>query len=935
MEAKIDTDILEKSALVERVARIVSSVRGVKPDYTSLAVELEQAIPFDIFGIGLLRYDRQAVRVTVCQRERGAWRASHHQHPLTGSMLEQILSAPNLIVRDHPNGLEGSPACCGDALLVGSQHLRSTLIAPLMVEDRVLGTLELESTVVHTYDDTTLQRFVNAVARVLATAIESAQLGGTVAIQDRQRQVLKDVTRALNAKMDLSAIFNQIVVGIANTLDVASMIIMHDGREGRLSLAAQSGLDAAAVSRVLGRPSSVRETCIIGRTLLRRQPHVSHDIAVDTNFPDSRIFATELGVHSIFCYPLVTETTVFGALLLCSPEPGGFTPLKTDILSLFASQVTVAIHNGIQLEAAQRRSRFQKTIEQFEQIYVQNLSGAQTIDEASVAGNVDEQALRGQCLKELEMFARVREETQRTFGVSFSSLLHFVSAHLLTTEEQDLQAMIAADRSGSAPEVDNEASDGLPPVLASQVQLVPEHKKPLEEQKEMLADTLLMLTRNVEEALIRTGIVGEWGRFIMQFKQTAYDVKDAWFVVDLNGICQYMNPAAALLCGKPLKTGSYASQLFGTTQQADLSEPIESIFANLLPGVRNADEIRRYLHDVVQGSAQRQEVRCVLAAEPIQEQLPEVSAMNRARLKRSEDVSSDYHYQFKHYPLYDPKGVLIANILHIRDVTEQVRDEKNRSALLSSVSHDLRTPLTTIKAAVTGLLQSDVAWEEHDWRAMLEDIEAETDHLTVLVNALVDLSRIEMGALSLEKEWCDVVEVVHGTLAKMKRVLANHSLRMEFQAALPLVLADHVQLERVFYNLLENAVHHSPAHTEIVIKLECIDTLLHAQVIDHGQEIPEREREHIFKSFYSLRSYGDGLGLAICRGIIEAHQGRIWVEGVSDVQEATKAIGSCLRFTLPVHPYSVVPEKTSFVDRRESDNDASVLQKAHEAGEEL
>lgn len=933
MEAKIDTDILEKSALVERVARIVSSVRGAKPDYISLAVELEQAIPFDIFGIVLLRHDRQAVRVTVCQREKGAWRASHHQHPLDGSKLEQILNAPELIARNYPNGLEGSPAGCGDALLVSSLQLRSTLIAPLMVEDRILGTLELGSTDVHTYDRTTLQRFVKAVVGVLATAIEGAQLGGTVAIQDRQRKALQEVTHALNSKMDLPAIFNQIVVGIANTLNVASMIIMHD--EGRLSLAAQSGLDTDAVRLLLSQCLTVRETCIIGRTILRRQSHVSQDIAVDTSFPDGRAFATMLGVHSIFCFPLVTETTVFGALLLCSPEPGGFTPLKTDILYLFASQVTVAIHSGMQLDVAQRRSRFQKAIEQFEQFYLQKLSREQASDEAMTSRDVDEQSLSGQSLKELELFARVREETERAFGISFSSLLHFVSGHLLTTEEQDLQALIASNRTESALSVNAELADCPPAVLATQVQQVPGQKKPQEEHKGMLADTLLILTRNVEEALIRTGIVGEWGRFFMQFKQTAYDVKDAWLVVDLNGACQYMNPAATLLCGKTLKVASYTSQILETAQRANFSEPIESMFANLLPSIRNADEIRHYLHDMVQGNTQRQEVRCVLAAEPIQERSPEQTALSRARMKRSEDVSSDHHYLFKHYPLYDPKGILIANILHIRDVTEQVRDEKNRSALLSSVSHDLRTPLTTIKAAVTGLLQSDVAWEEQDWRAMLEDIESETDHLTVLVNALVELSRIEMGALILEKEWCDVIEVVHGTLPKMKRILANHHIRLDFQAALPLVFADHVQLERVFYNLLENAVHHSPAQTEIVIKLECIETHLHAQVIDHGQEIPERDRECIFKSFYSLRSYGDGLGLAICRGIIEAHQGRIWVEAVHDAKEAPKVIGSSFRFALPIHPYAVVPEKTSFVTRRESDDDANVLQKAHEAGEEL
>src|SRR5258708_7673276 len=146
MEAKTYTTTLENSAIVERVARIVSSVRGTKPDYTALAAELEQAIPFDVFGVVLLRHDRQAVRVTVCRREPGKWVASHHQHPLAGSMFEQVLSDPVLRVNNYPDGLEGLPATSGDAL-AGSPQLHSTLIAPLMVETRVLGTLELGSTV--------------------------------------------------------------------------------------------------------------------------------------------------------------------------------------------------------------------------------------------------------------------------------------------------------------------------------------------------------------------------------------------------------------------------------------------------------------------------------------------------------------------------------------------------------------------------------------------------------------------------------------------------------------------------------------------------------------------------------------------------------------------------------------------------------------------
>src|SRR6266568_6662303 len=155
MEAKTQTPTLKESTIVERVARIVSSVRGTKPDYTHLAAELEPAIPFDIFGIVLLRHDRQAVRVTVCQREANSWVAMYHQHPLSGSMLEQVLATPRLMVNNYPDGLDGPPAVSGDAL-TGSPQLHATLIAPLVVEDRVLGALELGSSVPDTYSDETL-----------------------------------------------------------------------------------------------------------------------------------------------------------------------------------------------------------------------------------------------------------------------------------------------------------------------------------------------------------------------------------------------------------------------------------------------------------------------------------------------------------------------------------------------------------------------------------------------------------------------------------------------------------------------------------------------------------------------------------------------------------------------------------------------------------
>src|SRR5258708_1934636 len=828
------TRTLEESTIVERVARIVSSVRTVKPDYTRLATELEQAVPFDAFGVVLLRHDQQSLRVTVCRREETGsltrWVAHHMQHPLIDSMLESVIRDPVLIVKNYPEGNDSPPAYSGDALS-GNPQLKSTLIAPLIVEEHVLGSLELGSVVLNMYDDKTLQRLISAVAHVLASAIEGAQLGGSAEIQNRQRQALKDVSSALTAKVDLSTILQQIVVGIAQALDVASAIVMLDPIDGRLQLQAQSGLDSQFANS-LSQPC-IYDDCIIGHTLRHRQPFVSQDIAIDERFPHNRDLTTKLGLHSIYSYPLITGTTVYGSVLLCSPEAGGFTPLKIDILSLFASQATIAIHNTMLLEAAQKRSRFQSAIDQLEKASINDTAEA-----------TDWQT------QEQQLLAHVRQETQLAFGVSFTTLLRFISQYLLTRDERSLHALLQ----GEHEQQHNEAVASIPVRTH-----VPD---PLNAQIEQQRDenTLLLLTRTAEAALVRSGMLGELSGLLMQLKQNTNGVKDAWFIVDFNGICLYLNPAAETLSGVHLQDVAIAqqqhldpyNQAAGLTWAAtDTNMTLENIFASLLPRMRNADEVRLYLQDFTQGNIYQQE---------------------------------------------------------------------NRSALLSSVSHDLRTPLTTIKAAVTGLLQENVNWDEEDRRSMLEDIDTEADHLTVLVNAIVDMSRIEMGALVLEKEWCDILEIFYVALAKAQRVLAGRPVRTILQPRLPLVCVDHVHLEHVFYNLLENAARHSPAYGEIIVVIDLVtphslqpqlsaaastpSPLLRIQVIDHGIGVPPLERERIFKSFYSLRSYGNGLGLAICKGIIEAHQGRIWVENIPD-KSALPSFGTAQN-TMSIHEHKTL-----------------------------
>src|SRR5579875_205993 len=972
MEAKIQSPTLEQSTIVERVARIVSSVRGAKSNYAHLASELEPAIPFDILGIALLRYDRQAVRVTVCKRKGNSWIAHYHQHPLADSMVERILnmqlpsspgdfdqagkSPTELIIHKYPAGLDGSPAQCGDALS-GCPHLRATLIAPLVVADRILGTFELGSTRINAYDDETLQRLIRAVARVLAAAIESAQVGGSVEIQDRQRQELKDVSSALTSEMDLSGILNRIVVGIAKALNGASAIVTCERQAGTLRLQAQSGLDKTVLEAVIEQEVASSERSILGYALLNGQPSVSQNIAEDGRFPLSSAFASELQIHSMFACPLVIGSTVYGVLLLCSPEPGGFTPLKADILSLFASQASIAIHHDILLKSASKRRQFQEAIERLESYLRNNIR---------LAEPEGEQALLQQ----------VRQESERTFGLRFSSLLRIISDNMLTSGERNI--------------LNNVGVFPLAEGLSEATAWGQYYRDAGNEDRRFQVERVAILTE-VEAALARIGLLGGGGArpgdagdtldssqaraqdpSLSQFNEavTGY-VIEPLFVVDLAGRCMYVTPTAEAFCNRQLSapTNSLVDSVARVLRPAS-SISLQEAFAILLPRIRNAGEVLEYLqafaleapavgddliHMQSDGNHHNRNItpdvwasnmlRCVIAAEPIQQEtaahfealddqtaptetlplLDEPGDLERVSQRPLQNgAPTDRHYQFKRYPLYDEHSRLIAYALQVQDITEQVRDEKNRSALLSAVSHELRTPLTTIKAAVTGLMQPGIEFDEAMLHEILEEIDSQTDYLDGLVNSLIEMSRIRMGALILDKEWCDVREIVHVTLSRMGHILDGRAVRTLFQPQLPLIQADYVQLGRVFGNLIENAVRHSPPGSEIVISLDMVTyhdlldagvpldevgagnalkisqrsmisgdrAFLRAQVIDHGSGVPDGERERIFKPFYSLYPKNSGLGLAICRGIVEAHQGRIWIEQMPGG-------GSCFVFVLP------------------------------------
>jgi two-component system, OmpR family, sensor histidine kinase KdpD len=223
--------------------------------------------------------------------------------------------------------------------------------------------------------------------------------------------------------------------------------------------------------------------------------------------------------------------------------------------------------------------------------------------------------------------------------------------------------------------------------------------------------------------------------------------------------------------------------------------------------------------------------------------------------------------------------------------------DKFKSSLLSSVSHELRTPLATIKAAITSLRSEVVEWDSEARADLLAVVEEETDHLNLLVGNLLNMSRIEAGALKPQRSWNSLADVVSSALERMRQQTEKHRLEVDVSADLPLVPIDYFQIEQVFINLISNSTKYSPVDTVISLHAQRGDEdWLLVTVRNQSPHVPEDHLARIFDKFYRVtaadRVTGAGLGLSICKGIIEAHGGRIWAENLKQ--------GFAFNFTLPL-----------------------------------
>jgi two-component system sensor histidine kinase KdpD len=225
------------------------------------------------------------------------------------------------------------------------------------------------------------------------------------------------------------------------------------------------------------------------------------------------------------------------------------------------------------------------------------------------------------------------------------------------------------------------------------------------------------------------------------------------------------------------------------------------------------------------------------------------------------------------------------------------RSNQLKNALLNAVSHDLRTPLSSIVASAGTLRMADVEWSVEERRDFAGAIELEAERLNRIVGNLLDLSRIQGGALTPTRDWHDPALLVRSAVERLRPLLDGHRLVVDIPADLPAVLLDPVEIDQVVSNLVENAAKYSPPGEPILVSAAIVGQELRVSVDDHGAGLPAGDTAKLFEPFYrapgSHRVRGSGLGLAVARGLVTAHGGRIWAENRPEG-------GARFSFTLPL-----------------------------------
>jgi len=344
-----------------------------------------------------------------------------------------------------------------------------------------------------------------------------------------------------------------------------------------------------------------------------------------------------------------------------------------------------------------------------------------------------------------------------------------------------------------------------------------------------------------------------------RYRNLYNEAPNAYFSVGMSGIIERANYSAA--------------ELLGYSPDELVGRPVFDLYADTPNGKDKAQEVfQRFL-----------------AGEEIRDEKLEMRRANGSNVWISLLVR----------PILDKEGRIVASRSAVIDITERKRLDQLKDDFIGLVSHELRSPLTVITGAVNTALTERERLSPEETRQLLQDAASEAESLSNMLGNLLELSRMQADRLFLHAEATNARKVIQDTVERIKRQSSSRRFVVDVPRKLPPVYADELRLERVLYNLLENAVKYSPQGGEIRIFIRPEEERLVISVSDRGIGISRADQAKLFGPFQRLEEFrpdgvgGVGLGLLVCRRLVEAHGGQIWVE-------SEPGRGSTFFFTIPL-----------------------------------
>jgi PAS domain S-box-containing protein len=380
---------------------------------------------------------------------------------------------------------------------------------------------------------------------------------------------------------------------------------------------------------------------------------------------------------------------------------------------------------------------------------------------------------------------------------------------------------------------------------------------------------------NVEMAIIRD--TTERKRFEEALRQS--EEKFRQFFENAQVYCYIVSPE-----GKILEANNFACKMLGYTKEELTDKPLSELYAP--ESQAKASEIFHTRNETGIGESE------------------ELVILSKSGQRRVVLLSTG--------AIRNSDGEVVSSVSVQKDITELKQSRvkaqqvetltqlnKAKSELLSNVSHELRTPLASIKGFIETLIEPDVKWGKKQQMEFLMEADKEVDILNSLIRDLLDVSRLESGKMKLDKQMCRLEEILESSKARLILLTANHILEVRLPPGLPPINVDKMRIAQVITNLVENATKFSPAGSPITIDAQARENQIIVRVTDKGIGMTEETLKKLFNRFYqaeqvvSGKAKGSGLGLSICRGIVEAHDGEIGV-----TSEPGK--GSTFTFSLPI-----------------------------------